>query len=330
MLHKFKLYLIALLLPHISNAQLDYSDEELKYNIEFFRNATVSLGKDTVISFEDSNGKINTKRIFLTIGTGVIFYFTYEDGIIPCVVTAKHVLKDSLKGWNPDKLNIRFGNQDSFPIDKNFGDVYNLRGFLNQPIWLGHPDSTVDLAAFLLNPDKENSRNFGRFIPYSYIVNDEEYFEGREVYVLGYPGVVGFDLLNRAVLRRGIISWVPTDIEKSGNKILIDCNIFPGNSGGPVFISSKNASTILKDTVLQKPRFLGIVSQKRISYNPIIANGKTITDPIGQPVTSMESVSIGVIVTAKKVKELLSYVQKDFLKWADWMDKKEKEKVKKK
>lgn len=307
-------------------AQIDYRDNELKENIRYFRKATVSLGQDTVMSFEDINGQMVTKRIFRTIGTGVIFYFRHKDAIIPCIVTAKHILRDTLKGWNPDRLNIRFGNQDSLPIDGHFGDVYELRGPLNEPIWLEHPDPSVDLAVFLLDPGKENSRDFGGYIPYSIITNDEEYFEGREIYVLGYPGVVGFDLLNKPVLRRGIISWVPSNMEKSGSKILIDCNIFPGNSGGPVFLPSRNTGTILQDTIFQHPKFLGIVSEMRVSYDPLRSSDGILIDLHGNPIKTRQSVGIGIIVTAKKVRELLVYLQEDFAKWVEEMDKKKKTK----
>lgn len=305
-------------------AQVDYRDEELKSNIQYFRNALVSFGMDTIITFRNSEGKIITKKIYLTVGTGVIFYINYKDYYVPCVVTAKHVLKDSLSGWMPRSLRLRFAQHDTLPVDSYFGDTYKLFGDKNLPVWLEHPDSTVDLAAFLLDLTKENTKNLKGVIPYNLIPDDYEYFEGKEIFVLGYPGAVGVDLLNRSVLRKGIISWVPPNIQKSGSKILIDCNIFPGNSGGPVFSTSKNVGTILTDTVFLKPKFYGIVSQRRFSYNLIESKGKVVKDATGNAITSIESIGIGVIITAKKVRELLNYLQRDFAKWIDEEELKEK------
>jgi hypothetical protein len=61
----------------------------------------------------------------------------------------------------------------------------------------------------------------------------EEVFEGENVIALGFPGIVGNEYLVRAISRGGIGAWLnPKD--PFGSPFLIDANIYPGNSGGPV------------------------------------------------------------------------------------------------
>jgi hypothetical protein len=309
-----------------SEAQIDAFGREIRDNINYFRRSTLSFGVDTIATFQDVDGRMVTKKIFLPVGTGVLFYILIRKQVVGCIVTAKHVLRDSLNGWMPKKLRVRYSHSDSLPIDQYLGDELPLFGDLNLPAWFEHPDPTVDLAAILAPFATDTTRR--QILPYGTMPQDDEYYEGKEVFVLGYPGSVGVDLLNKAVVRRGIISWVPTDINKSGKKILIDCSIFPGNSGGPVFSLPKNVGVILDDTVLNRPKFYGIVSQRRFSNNFIYSNGRRVLDSAGNPINSIESIGIGVIITAKKVRELLDLAQKDADKFIEEMDKLEKDKKK--
>ena len=58
-------------------------------------------------------------------------------------------------------------------------------------------------------------------------------FEGATILVLGYPGIVGNQYLVRAISRSGIVAWLNPE-EPYQKPFLIDANIYPGNSGGPV------------------------------------------------------------------------------------------------
>jgi ABC-type lipopolysaccharide export system ATPase subunit len=53
-----------------------------------------------------------------------------------------------------------------------------------------------------------------------------------------------------------------------------------------------------------------------------------VLDSAGNPINSIESIGIGVIITAKKVRELLDLAQKDADKFIEEMDKLEKDKKK--
>jgi hypothetical protein len=61
----------------------------------------------------------------------------------------------------------------------------------------------------------------------------DDLFEGANVLVVGYPGIVGNEYLVRSIVRYGAISWINPE-HPYEKPFLIDANIYPGNSGGPV------------------------------------------------------------------------------------------------
>lgn len=289
--------------------QITPSEQELISVVDQFRKSTVSFGIVATKTFRNLDDSIVSRKIYTPIGTGICYYVKFKDIVLPCLITAKHVIFDSLQKWSPDTLNVRFSNSDSLTIDKYFGVPLVLKQD-SMRFWLPHPDPTIDLACIFLDPRINWSLSKWPILPYSFFATDEDYFEGKEIYTLGYPSAIGVDLQHHAFLRKGIIAWVDKSARKENKKILIDCNIFPGNSGGPVFSSSKNQGQILMDTVLQMPRFYGIVSQRRFSQNSISSSNGNIRDGLGAEIFSIESIAVGVIITASKVRELLDLAYK--------------------
>jgi hypothetical protein len=280
-------------------------DIDMDKQIRDFRDATVSFGIDTTVWFLDVNGQKISRKIYLAIGTGVAFYL--KSSIIPnipCIVTARHVLKDV------EKIRVRFPEFDSLPIDKYYGIEYQLKNPDGTPTWFGHPDSSVDLACIVFDTSFYGKLSTLKILPYSIFPDIEDYYEGKEIFALGYPGAVGFELLNRAVLRKGIISWLPADIRTDNKRFLIDCSIFPGNSGGPIFSLAKGRGYIMTDTISRRSKFFGIVSERRFSNISVMAvNGQPVLDRNGNRIIGQESIGIGVVESSFKVRELLASVQ---------------------
>jgi len=83
----------------------------------------------------------------------------------------------------------------------------------------------------------------------------DEVFIANDVYIYGYPTSLGlqpnkfFDP-TRALLRKGIVS----NINRKNNTIILDCAVYPGNSGGPVMQLS------LVDNI-QYFKIIGVVSK---------------------------------------------------------------------
>jgi len=90
----------------------------------------------------------------------------------------------------------------------------------------------------------------------------EDVVVGNEVIVFGYPASIGLKELpqldlSRPLLRRGIVAGLNAELKS----IVLDCPVYPGNSGGPVLqADQENAGRTL--------RVIGVVSQ----FVPFVAN----------------------------------------------------------
>ena len=88
--------------------------------IDILSASTVSFGKDTTKEFRENGGGVTKKRVFETIGAGVLFYVKYfkeKDTIaVPCIITAKHVIYDEIIKYSPRSLNIRYKLQKCIQI----------------------------------------------------------------------------------------------------------------------------------------------------------------------------------------------------------------------
>src|SRR2546422_6466210 len=108
-----------------------------------------------------------------------------------------------------------------------------------QPLWTG-PDE-VDVAVMYITLPA------GIQIPIistSLLADDDMLSEfevnpGEELICLGYPFGTESNSAGFPVLRSGKIASYPLLTTESTQKILFDFAIFPGNSGGPAFLSSK-------------------------------------------------------------------------------------------
>ncbi len=276
--------------------------------------STISFGRDTVVDFRESNGTIVKKRVFDVIGTGVVFYiklYREKDTIvIPTIVTAKHVFNNPEEKYFPKSINVRFKWDEKKPLDKYFGVKIDLIDEKNQQRWTAHPNPSVDLASYPIIIDSSLSeRQILPVLPYSIIANLENSFEAQEIFALGFPGVGGLDYATKPIVRRGIISWIsPTNPNQI--PFLVDCSVFPGNSGGPIFA---NLSGIGKSGGFYFGRgfsFMGIVSKGLSKINPVGSqNYPYIIDDKGGKILSTETFSLGIVEPAERVRELLQITQ---------------------
>jgi len=281
--------------------------------IDEWQKSTVSIGIiDTLI-----RGKLKVPY-FRVIGTGVIFYVKYDTILVPCLVTAKHVFYNPIENWNPSSIRIRFSWFDEKPVDKYLGVELLLKENKNK-LWYSHPNNNVDLACLpFLIPDNVDVGKSLSTLAYKDISSNDAIYEGSQILVLGYPGNIGKEFHSKALVRFGIISWVPPLISYD-NKILIDCNVYPGNSGGPVF---KMPNGMQRDGSLKiggSISFIGIVTEQGLELNDVLLKQKNLPpiplqDSSGSKLLTLESIGIGVIEPASHVRELLAYVQKEINK----------------
>lgn len=279
--------------------------------VDDWQKAVVSIGVVDSLQYKVQN-QIYYKNYFRVVGTGVLFYVKIDTTSIPVLVTAKHVFYLPEENWEPKSLNLRFASDEDKPVDEYFGIPIRLQN-QNQKTWIPHVDSKVDIACFLLKISDIPEISGVKVLPYSMIATNEDLYQGAKVFVLGYPGSVGMVFWTKAILREGIIAWVPPD-KTHENKILIDCDIFPGNSGGPVFKVpfgvDKNGNVLSGGKI----QFAGIVSQSFLSPTQVKLGNKEIIDQMGNKFHSFESIGIGVIEPSSRVTELLNMINMEIKK----------------
>jgi len=289
---------------------------EEKAWMSMWQRATVSIGDikyDTIIQ----SNKKKAIPYYNILGTGVVFYVTWGKVVVPVVVTARHVIEGLNKKF-PDSVKVRFSWHDDKSVYSYFGVSVPLKLNGNQN-WLSFSDSSIDLACFPLLTKDYNPSDSVQMIPYSYFPAKSNYFEGEDVFVLGYPGSVGKNYWTRALVRKGIISWLPK-IESSGQKFLIDCPVFPGNSGGPVFTKSLTGvmthDTLSANTHFEK--FIGIVIERRLLFNKVqtYKNGKPEVIKTAKDFVfwAPESISVAVVEPAENVYKLLKIAEEQMNK----------------
>lgn len=236
------------------------------------------MAKTTTNSFQSD---LISLAVLIKIGDGFGsgLYLATPDEIY--LVTARHVFfkaqvdpaTKKLKGFNLMKPMV---NIFSYPKGSNFAVAeeiqIDLRILMNnkQLSCSGPQDVCVckiaDIGAGKLqlvegikrvSPSLNiNSAHTSMIKPFESIAIAEE------LYVIGYPKALAlipnnsYDY-NKPLVRKGIISGKNPD-----QTIVIDCAVFPGNSGGPAFITEKSIESSDEGLTFRDKRYLaGIVSK---------------------------------------------------------------------
>ncbi|MFZ5670789.1 MAG: trypsin-like serine peptidase [Pseudomonadota bacterium] len=168
-----------------------------------------------------------------TVGTGFLIDAPTPDGKPRVVlVTAGHVLdrmpgeiarvgfraRMSDGGWryDPEPLAIRRGER---------------------PLWTRHPGR--DVAAIVIEAPPEFAR---AAIPLAWLAREETFSDyalgpGDEMMALGFPRGLAANQAGFPILRAGRVASYPLAPSTAFPTFLLDFSVFPGNSGGPVFMS---------------------------------------------------------------------------------------------
>jgi hypothetical protein len=139
----------------------------------------------------------------------------------------------------------------------------------DDPVWVGHPDPTVDVA---VTGAVQGWLNKAELDPLSSIpwpialdlqeMRQQRVTEGDAVFLIGYPrGIVPSGEVHHPVVRRGGIARIQDTYQQGGRDFLIDAPAFPGNSGGPVILAPRFHQVDPKaDPVNPGTALLGIIS----------------------------------------------------------------------
>lgn len=171
------------------------------------------------------------------------------------------------------------------------------------PLWVQHPEA--DVAAMWIALPYEVGR---QIMPYStdFLATDAELQKyeigpGEDLLVLGFPYGFESNEFGFPILRSGRISSYPLLPTSKTKTFQLDFEVFPGNSGGPVFLHSMNRLIDGNMIVRNIDLVLGIVSEEMIATEPI--NTKTLQLSIKGEIT--HKLGIAYVVHASFVKEVL-------------------------
>lgn len=171
---------------------------------------------------------------FQPVATGFVYrHFAEKDEeghslyFGPYLVTNHHVVDE----W--EQLWVRINDPQSSVVQLDDG-------------WYTHPDPKVDVAVIGFNLTSEKNRESSivpieSFLSDAHAVfrdglQDTSVMESDEVYTLGFPLGLTDAQRNYVIVRQGIIARIRDWYEGESMSFLIDAEIFPGNSGGPVIL----------------------------------------------------------------------------------------------
>lgn len=186
------------------------------------------------------------------------------------LVTNKHVI------INKTDILVRFNI-----LNNNTCIDYPIKLLSNgKPIWIGHPSQDIDVAAFVINPNILTASNaeFSFFVLDQHVMTRESMetegvSEGDGIFILGFPMGIMSPEKKYVVARSGIIARIRDMLDGNQESYLIDSNIFPGNSGGPVILRPE-ITAIEGTKSINKAALIGIV-KSYLPYQDIAISQQT-------------------------------------------------------
>lgn len=168
-----------------------------------------------------------------TVGTGFLVDAPKVDGTPRVVlVTAAHVL-DRMPSENA-RVGWRFESTDG--AWRYAPQPLKIRQ-LDKPLWLRHPSQDIAVME-ITAPD-----TFARAaIPLAWLADEASFVRnqvgpGDEMMALGFPRGLSANRAGFPILRVGRVASYPLTPVAAFPTFLLDFTVFPGNSGGPVFMS---------------------------------------------------------------------------------------------
>jgi hypothetical protein len=148
-----------------------------------------------------------------------------------------------------------------------------------RPLWCGHPDPDIDVAILPFDfPELRVKERLSELLfssqhsAYRLEEMRELVSEGDEVFILGFPlGAVG-SFRNAPVVRRGCIAQVQELYSGHADSYLVDAEVFPGNSGGPVVLAPE--AMIPSDQPPVRPALIGIAFSY-LAYQDVATSNQT-------------------------------------------------------
>jgi S1-C subfamily serine protease len=216
-----------------------------------------------------------------TVGTGFLISDPTPDGKPRTVlVTANHVFKkmpgpiatigfrvenaDGSWRYDPEPLKIRDGARE---------------------LWRHHPDR--DIAVISIDAPPEFAK---AALPETWLATDDTFTKyavgpGDEMLALGFPEGLSANTAGFPILRSGRVASFPLAPSTAFPTFLLDFNVFPGNSGGPVYMSD-GARRRPGATGTEDAQFIAGMLTQQVELNS-------------------QNLAIGIVTDAKFIREAL-------------------------
>lgn len=229
-----------------------------------------------------------------TVGTGFLIATPQPDGTTRTVlITANHVLQ-KMPGQNA-RIGYRISNADgSWSYSPQQVKIRDADG---GELWTHHPSR--DVAAITIKAPAEFAK---AALPEKYLAADDTFDTyrvgaGDEMMALGFPRGLSANAAGFPILRSGRVASYPLGPAKVFPTFLLDFSVFPGNSGGPVFLSrgSKTPGVTQVSSEPEAPGFIAGLLTQQVELNS-------------------ERLEIGIVTHAKFVRETIALLQNPLAK----------------
>jgi hypothetical protein len=225
-----------------------------------------------------------------TVGTGFLISAPSADGKPRTIlVTANHVLQ-KMPGTNA-RIGYRVANADgSWTYTPQSLKIRDGQG---HELWTHHPSRDVAAIAITAPPQFAKAA-----IPQSYLAGDDSFAAsgvspGDEMMALGFPRGLSANPAGFPILRSGRVASYPLAPAKAFPTFLLDFAVFPGNSGGPVFVSKPapaHSDVMQASTAEPAPQgFIAGLLTQQVELNN-------------------ERLEIGIVTQAKYIKETIALI----------------------
>jgi hypothetical protein len=217
-----------------------------------------------------------------SVGTGFLISDPTADGKPRTVlVTANHVFAkmpgpiatigfriqnaDGSWRYDPEPLRIREGTRE---------------------LWTRHPDRDVAVIAIVAPPGFAKAA-----IPETWLASDDTFDKyavgpGDELLALGFPEGLSANDAGFPILRSGRVASFPLEPSTAFPTFLLDFNVFPGNSGGPVYMAASARRRPGADGT-EDAQFIAGILTRQVELNS-------------------QNLSIGIVVHARFIREALN------------------------
>lgn len=218
-----------------------------------------------------------------TVGTGFLISDPTPDGRPRIVlITANHVLA----GMPGQMASVGFRIENADGSWTYTPQEVRIRDAGGHELWTHHPSRDVAAMSVTVPPEFAKAA-----IPKDYLASDDTFVDnkvraGDEMMALGFPRGLAANQAGFPILRSGRIASYPVAPAKIFPTFLLDFSVFPGNSGGPVFMTDQDHRPVAGG---KEPEFIAGLLTQQVELNH-------------------ERLEIGIVTHAKFIRETLSRI----------------------